>query len=840
MVSDRLQFFLRFISSLLLAGVLSFSTGCDGCRNLFSRRSEENLDEAQKKKPKQVEPFESKELKVLPTDESIVLQGVKPGHWFSAQQQLKSNKDDFYGALDCLSSGRSSNQPLPLQNSNYRLRTNRLVSLPKGQNKSFELSYFAPTTSTSKRQVWLHSNLRSPTGGVNHWSQTQIGSKLAAYQTYCVVLSRRPDSYGYLKTLHSIKPPSPNLQMGGITTDYIVTLANTSNRIPVPSWPLMWTIISYVIMDDFDPNTLTSTQRESMLDWLHWGGQLIISGPSSLDALKGSFLADYLPAQANGIRKMNAEDVADLNKYWTVPSLRNGKIDVLKINPAAAPELLKLELNEGSKFVPGSHNLVAERRIGRGRVVTTSFSLTSRPVINWRGFDNFFNGCLMRRPGRRYSYSDESGLSVNWITKTQPLQRARYNFDSQAVPTASNEPLTSRSDLPTLQPRRFPVEALINSKLRYFSRDAANDGSTGSKDDKPIDVVGYGYGQQSGVAGWNDFSSCSAAARKSLQKAAGISVPKRSFILMTLALYLFILVPANWALFRGIGRVEWAWGAVPVIAIASTYFVVQLAQLDIGFARSRTEIAILETQPDFTRAHLTRYTGLYSSLSTGYDLSFENESALALPFGADRVIEQPSFRDVAFLRVDKKNEASRLDQFSVSSNSTEMVHSEESYELGNNVRLTEPAPGLFRIVNDTDLELQDVGVVRLIDGEVQVAWIGELPPKAAIQAKFISFDVDQPMFSGWSKLEAKSNDEIQVHALLRLALTPSRLNEGDVRLAGWCDQQMPGLTIQPAASQQTYRTVLVANLKYGSFPKPQSDLNTERDINLEPDDDRAN
>ena len=810
-----------------------------GC-NLFSRRSEEKLDESQTKKPKKVEPFESKELKVLPTDESIVLQGVKPGHWFSVQQQLKSNEDNFFGELDCLSSARSSNQPLPLQNSHYRLRTSRLVSLPKGQSKSFELSYFAPTTNTSKRQVWLHSNLRLPTGGVNRWSQTQIGSKLAAYQTYCVVLSRRPDSYGYLKTLHSIKPPDPSMLTGGIAADYIVPLPNVSSRIPIPSWPLMWTMISYVVLDDIDPNAFTPNQQQSMLDWLHWGGQIIISGPNSLDALKGSFLADYLPAQANGIRAMNANDVASLNKHWTVPSLKTGQVSALEINPESAPELFNLKLNEGGSFVPGSDKLVAERRVGRGRIVTTSFALTSRPLVNWRGFDNFFNGCLMRRPGRRYSYSDENGLSINWLNKIRPLQRSREDFESQEPITALNETFAYRSDLPDMQPRRFPVEALINSKLRYFSRDATDDGLSSSKDDKPIDVAGYGYGQQSGVAGWNDFSACSSAARKSLQKAAGISVPKRDFILMTLALYLFILVPANWALFRAIGRVEWAWGAIPIIAIASTYFVVQMAQLDIGFVRSRTEIAILETQPDFTRAHLTRYTGLYSSLSTGYDLSFENESALALPFGAARVLEQPSFRDVAFLRMDKKNEASRLNQFLVNSNSTEMVHSEESYELGNSVRLIEPAPGLFRIVNDTALELQDVGVIRQVNDQVEMAWIGELPPKAAIQAKFISFDGTQPLFGGWVDLESKSKDEIQVHSLLQLALAPSRLNEGDVRLAGWCDQKMPGLTIQPAASQQKFRTVLVANLKYGDFPETQSDLNTERDINLEPDDDRAN
>ena len=38
--------------------------------------------------------------------------------------------------------------------------------------------------------------------------------------------------------------------------------------------------------------------RKRSIDWIHWGGQLIISGPRNLERLKGTFLADYLPARA--------------------------------------------------------------------------------------------------------------------------------------------------------------------------------------------------------------------------------------------------------------------------------------------------------------------------------------------------------------------------------------------------------------------------------------------------------------------------------------------------------------------------------------------------------------
>ena len=67
-------------------------------------------------------------------------------------------------------------------------------------------------------------------------------------------------------------------------------------------------------------------------------------------------------------------------------------------------------------------------------------------------------------------------------------------------------------------------------------------------------------------------------------------------------LYLLAIVPINWLVFRIAGRVEWAWIAVPFIAGTWGLLVIWLAQLDIGFARAETEVAVLELQNDFSRS----------------------------------------------------------------------------------------------------------------------------------------------------------------------------------------------------------------------------------------------
>jgi len=63
--------------------------------------------------------------------------------------------------------------------------------------------------------------------------------------------------------------------------------------------------------------------------------------------------------------------------------------------------------------------------------------------------------------------------------------------------------------------------------------------------------------------------------------------------------------------------------------------VVRLAQLDIGFARSQTEIAMLETYGGHPRGHLTRYTALYTSLATNYTLRSDDPATVILPFASD-------------------------------------------------------------------------------------------------------------------------------------------------------------------------------------------------------------
>ncbi|GAH17820.1 unnamed protein product, partial [marine sediment metagenome] len=219
--------------------------------------------------------------------------------------------------------------------------------------------------------------------------------------------------------------------------------------------------------------------------------------------------------------------------------------------------------------------------------------------------------------------------------------------------------------------------------LRYLSRDAG----VGFRDyagdvlaEKSDSNVPAPPGP--GVAAWNDFNPVADYAREALRRAAGIDVPDRGFVVWVVGGYLLVLVPANWFLFRLVGRVEWAWAAAPLIAVVCTVVVIRAARLNIGFARSRTEIAVMELQADYPRAHLTRYIALYTSLTTGYEFHFEHPGALVQPLpsraGPEGRVRNQSRHRLLYRHGDK----TILEGFSVISNSTGMVHSEEMIDLG--------------------------------------------------------------------------------------------------------------------------------------------------------------
>ncbi|HET6882434.1 MAG TPA: hypothetical protein VFI31_19870, partial [Pirellulales bacterium] len=651
--------------------------GCRGCRSEdpLTEEEREAKREELKKKEKEKDPFEFLQYAVQPggaedtgpstktATRSEVY--VKPGHWTNATLRSRANNFDFRGEL--LSEPVDQlGRPVPLDEVPFQLRTTRPIMLPKGQQRLLEFSFFTPVETRTKN---ISTRLLTGVGGRPVYAQSQIVRPMPPHQYYLVVLAINPDTYSFLKKLDSVMAPiaDDNLFDPLMAMHYRVALPRFKNQAPVPSQALGWTSIAYVLWDDLEPKKLLPDQQQALLDWLHWGGQLIVSGPESLATLQGSFLEQYLPATAGDTWQLTAEALKPVNDQWKL-----GERPLKAVRTWSGVHL-KLARGATTLVASGDEPLIAERRTGRGRVVLTAFRLSQRELRDWPSFDNFFNGGLLRRPPRQFRVVNEL-VQTTWVDH-------HPSHDEHRV---SQVRFFTRD----AQCRTGLLDGLM--RARAVQTPPPNDASTAyeqtvqyNRFGQPLQPAESEARYGSGAAGWNDFSAASNVALDSLRKAAGISVPDARFVVIVLASYIALLVPVNWVFFRLLGRVEWAWAAAPFISIGGAVAVVYLAQLDIGFARSKSELAVMEVQGGYHRAHLTRYLALYSSLGTRYQLRFDDQSAVALPFatGQRMVIGQGTgavdYRRTPQAGEDEEVAQVTLDGLEISSNMTGMVHSEE-------------------------------------------------------------------------------------------------------------------------------------------------------------------
>jgi hypothetical protein len=787
---------LRLANLLVAAALLLTVSGCGGCRKDKASDPAKEKQADKDKKAKKID-FEFGELAVIPSDGSLTRNLAKPGHFVSATVPTLANNFDFRAELETMPIDQQG-RPVEVPKTRYLETTSRPAVLPKGQLKNLEGAYFVPReTGRGSKIVFLQHKLRAAKGGQTVFENTQIMRRIPAYQYFFVVLASNPNEYGYINQLSCVTPPFDDLVDSGVPTMYYrVILPPTDQRIALPSHPLAWTSIAYVLWDGIAPENLTLDQSQAMLDWLHWGGQLIISGPDSLASLQTSFLQPYLPATFVGSRELDETTLAELNQDWSLTPRPSTKSQALDVTSQSQLVGIEFETTAEANFLPGTGQQVVERRVGRGRIVVTSFSLTDRRVVNWGSYDSFFNACLLRRPRRQFKRRDFGSVQTIWAD--------------------------------------FPSEELapqFSTATRYFSRDIgpfADQESAQSAVTADWHDDGCLAASDSGMGGWNDSSGAATEARLSLRKASGISIPNARFVVTVLSVYLLVLVPINWGIFRILGRVEWAWVAAPIIAIVGALVVVRLAQLDIGFARSRTEIAILEGQGSYTRAHLTRYIALYTSLASTYEVQFDDANAFIQPFPGQSKLT----RTVPITL--RRSADARLTGFQVDSALTEFLHCEQHVDVGGPIQLIDDDPNRWQVRNQTDLGLSRVAVItRTVDGSFRGAWLDGLASGTTADVRWEAKLTPEMLVARLSELTTLKTDEdptLDVSKLTSLAMRVLQLRPGDVRLVGFLDESPGGMKITPNASQRLTKNMVLWHLRYGQLPAPRPDLNLPADV----------
>ena len=781
-------------------------TGCRGC---LSQSAEEQKKEDKKGKEARPNRLSIKRLQVEPTSSDPTPLLLKPGHWYQAKQELKANEGDESLSLS-VNVTRQNLDPVTLPGSSQVMNFQRDTAIAKGQSKATELLFYVPELSASldpnsmESQPTLLLKILQRGLGITIAEQSFPGNKAKSEQYAVVLLSKDPPRHTHWSGLSSMVWPSLIAEQATkVSPHRVVSLSEKESPGMLPDRSLFWTTISHVVWYDADPSLLSEKQQLAMVDWLHYGGQLIVSGPDSLVALNNSFLSPYLPLHELRTESVNPAQFTDFFDYWSVPSV-DGNRDVPILPIGRQLPMIVGKLADDASWLNHAEGIIAERGVGNGRICMATISLSDDVLVRWKGLGSMVNGALLGHPPRTWEGKAFEG-QMRWL----------------------------------LHPDREGDPAL-STRLRYLARDAKRDVTLSGmaeyldRSDKPsVSEMALEEGTRKrvrSIGSWNDDSPVAAAAGATLAEASGIVVPRIHLIIKLLVGYLIILVPLNWLVFRLMGRVEWAWIAAPFLALIGAGVVARSVQLDIGFSRSENRVGCIEIIEGYGRAHQATYTSLYTSLSTPYDAFFMNESGLALPMTlALQEGQVRRQRDRQTLNYNyAADERGGLGSYQVRSNSTGVVHSEEFVELGGlittKVAFEESTSVLMD--NQSKLDLHDVLVCGL---DLQGRWVeGELGDLRGSRERRVQLQLGDlkerwPAFwdaSSSTRRVPESNTEfdsakLRVGKMLEEALYSIEFVPGKLVAMGWTENSVSNLNVEPMAVQQNRKSIVVVHLAAG-------------------------
>ncbi|WP_236620912.1 hypothetical protein [Rhodopirellula sallentina] len=874
--------------------LLPLIVGCDGCR--FNQGSEEDAEQLKQKlpditsRPPQAYPMSRPDA----GNNNQINGAVKPGHWISAEFTIRSNGEDRRGVVQSRAKVNRSRISLDdeiaagLAEAEIpeSIIVRRPAVLPKGQRRRLDTRLLVPTNgSRTFESVQFTGELISNDTAGRYGLQESRFAALQAQTYFFVILTDRPERFTRLQTSNWATPFRSEQEFAIKGDNYRIVIPPTQGVIPIAETALDWTSTAVLLWDDVPVNALTMGQRTAVLDWLHFGGTLIVNGPAGADSLADRAFRELMPIASDGVEELDT----DAAKTF----LRSHNVDT---DLSVAYATSAVEQNQGQVAVSGEKRpdamevgeggLLAEKRAGRGRVVQCRVDLMSEWLTSWQSYDSFFNSAVLARPPRVFSLSEPTAFmnSISSTTDSQP-------DDAEGSANPTEDALDELATLPPVRQTFVGVESeavspSINTSVRFFSRDSRMPGRVvdniaadtpaadkadpdteepqdavadhpAAPDDQPGEITDGSNTTVdtnaiaslapwisadvwahpvTGLGGWKNDSPMVAWGREQLQQEIGLSIPDSALVFRSLLIYLLVLIPINYVVFRLLGRLEWAWLAVVPLAILGALWVARAAQLDVGFARSRNELAMLELPKDYSRGHLTRVIGLYNSLASRYRVDFAT---------ADAAIEVVRLRGS-----DKDNEANlfgqtdpemqfgfengpSLNNISVGSNSYGVLHTEQIIDIDGPIGIQDVAPenqsdiendgSIDRkyLTNDSSLELLDVIVVqRDAEGTIRLASLGTLSSGSRQQIRL----------NPASNLVIPDGLPMGLTEWIQRLLSPGIIPPNSARLIARVETPLGELSITPDCKQVRSQTLVFAHLAMPPRPPALHDVNLVRDL----------
>lgn len=790
-----------------------------GCRGCNSDPQNTNQDPNAKNK-NQKQRLVADELRTIPFSSEITGNAVKPGHWYQTRHKLKANFGDESLVASMFDIDKQE-LPMPPWAQGIPLQFERNVSLAKGQEKTIELKVLQPD---EFRQIDPSGNTSTNVSLFTRYALRGLGSPILEesfllkampeYQYDMLILSREVSPYTFWRGLDCIVWPlyEPDEKFR-VTPHRIIDIPESELPNSIPNQLTTMTSISHIVLNDAMLGNLTTEQQSAILDWLYFGGTLILNGPDAIGSIENSFLRPYAPLQQTSTSLLSESMLDTLNNSWSLRFSKGERIPFA--NETLREKALQIPILNGSlataddqksplpaQWVEQLEGLVAERFFGQGRVVMTTFPMTNPMFVNWPSYSALIHNGIFRKPPR--------------------------------IPSLGIEPLVEYDgDL-----KGTEMSPIHNTRLRIWARDL--DATTMRNEafirsNKIVEELQHpDHRKKIGFGAWNASSHLLLSITDALRESSGITVPMLSTVLKWLAAYLIVLVPINWLLFRLIGKLEYAWLAAPLIALAGVFVVARGVRLDVGFTRSQNTIQFLELHNHYPRGVLSSYHALYTSLTTNYQAVFSdntdnalnavNSSGVLCPMPAHTIGRTANrARMLEYKVADEKGNG--FHSFPVLSNTTGMLQSEEMIELSGSISITptsnpqssDPAnsPLQWNVTNNSPLNLRHVAVLGIdSQDQLQLGWVAAIPPNSNLSISPTPQPNSQRTSEQWLDI-----DDPAIAYLLQDICKHYPLGRNEWIALGWIQENPSRLQITPASLQAQSKAIVLLHLTTAS-PAP--------------------
>jgi hypothetical protein len=787
-------------------------------------------------KDKSRAPFEFFRSQVTPFD---VLPLVKPHHWSTVILELRANRADYDGALQFL--------PIKLAGMPQEMVYGREARLVKEQRSRLGIQLMIPQVPKEKE---LNVELLQP-GAIRYDELWQVPIRLLPpHQMLIVVLSKEPGSYASWSRLPSFVPSGSDRE-DPLTLDlqryYRMVLPEEPDKAFLSPHPLTWAPISHIIWDGLPPDALSVSHQQAMLDWLHWGGQIVIVGGAgpTYSIFRDSFLGPYLPGEPTGENKaLGQAELGPLSQSYP-PTVQPGSVaeqekpvqriqfDVsslgagpyqrpVPIQPLPKQPLILAGLRPlpGASTIPlgeGSPYLLAvESRVGRGRITMLTIHPSDPALIAWPGFDTLIRRVVLRRPeepgsvpngGGSPQYPGGSrqfleGPDLSWYRITSRDAGA----EAEAAEQRALDAARSTSPGPRFGVQTVPSKAKAQAQAQAQIADPGSGAPNSEAEDAAL--------RRTGVAEWRDTTALPRLTRELLEKASGITVPGKPFVLKVILAYVLAVVPLNLLLCRVLfRRREWAWIIVPLLALGFAVAVERVAAYDMGYDSACDEIDLIEVQGGYSRAHLSRFASLYTTGRARYTISYPNDpTALALPFNNQRAIGGEEVTTAVW----QSFPVAALRSLAVQPRSLAMFRAEQILSLPGVIHLVDNN-GKRMIRNETDLELRDAVLVDYpARGQRNEHALGTIAAGGSVE---LGSSVGQPAAPSSEGFDGP--DPVPFLEALRKNRENRPENDGELRLVAWVGRPVGGQSFEPALDRHRGMTAVLVHLRYGNPPSPE-------------------